>query len=104
MGNIKHLLGKRIKEIRKRRGFTQEKLAELADIEIPSLSNIENGKNYPNNDTLEKLSEALSIPPYELYMFDYYKPINELIEEMTQAMQNNEQLTQNMYKYFMCIR
>ena len=45
MGNIKHLLGKRIKEIRKRRGFTQEKLAELAGIEIPSLSNIENLNN-----------------------------------------------------------
>lgn len=40
MGNIKNLLGKRIKEIRKRRGLTQEKLAELAGIEIPSLSNI----------------------------------------------------------------
>lgn len=47
MGNIKSLLGKRIKEIRKKRGLTQEKLAELAGIETPSLSNIENGKNYP---------------------------------------------------------
>lgn len=104
MGNIKNLLGKRIKEIRKKRGLTQEKLAELAGIEIPSLSNIENGKNYPNNDTLEKLSDALSLRPYELYMFDYYKSKDELINEMIQAMQNNEKLTQNMYKYFICIR
>ena len=44
MGNIKYQLGKRIKELRQKQKFTQEKLAELAGIEIPSLSNIENGK------------------------------------------------------------
>ena len=36
----KKLLGKRIKEIRKARGLTQEKLAELIDIETCSLSAI----------------------------------------------------------------
>ncbi len=104
MGNIKSLLGKRIKEIRKKRGLTQEKLAELAGIETPSLSNIENGKNYPNNETLEKLSDALKIRPYELYMFDYYLPPEKLIKEMLDYMQNDENLTQKMYRYFICIK
>lgn len=104
MGNIKNLLGKRIKEIRKKRNLTQEKLAELAGIEIPSLSNIENGKNYPNNETLEKLSEALQVRPYELYMFDYYLPPQKLIEEMLNYMQKDEILTQKMYQYFICIK
>lgn len=104
MGNIKSLLGKRIKEIRKKRGLTQEKLAELAGIETPSLSNIENDKNYPNNETLEKLSDALKIRPYELYMFDYYLPTEKLIKEMLDYMQNDENLTQKMYRYFMCIK
>lgn len=104
MGNIKNLLGKRIKEIRKNRGFTQEKLAELAGIEIPSLSNIENGKNYPNNETLEKLSDALSVRPYELYMFDYYQPPEQLRKEMLDLMQKDENLTRKMYRYFMCIK
>ena len=44
MDNIKTLLGKRIKELRQKRRYTQEKLAEMANIEIPSLSNIENGE------------------------------------------------------------
>ncbi len=104
MGNIKNLLGKRIKEIRKKRNLTQEKLAELAGIETPSLSNIENGKNYPNNETLEKLSEALQVRPYELYMFDYYLPPQKLIEEMLNCMQKDENLTQKMYQYFICIK
>ena len=73
--NIKSLLGKRIKEIRKRRMMTQEKLAELAGIEIPSLSNIENGKNYPNNETLEKISNGSKIIIWHFSMiyFFYFK-------------------------------
>ena len=104
MQNIKVLLGKRIKELRKNRNYTQEKLAELAGIEIPSLSNIENGKNYPSNDTLENLSKALEVRPFELYLFDYYQSQEILINEMIQSMKKDEQLTQKMYKYFLCVK
>ena len=72
MDNIKTLLGKRIKELRQKRRYTQEKLAEMANIEIPSLSNIENGKNYPNHETLYKLATALNVRPFELFIFEYY--------------------------------
>lgn len=82
MENIKVLLGKRIKEIRKQKKLTQEKLAELAGIETPSLSNIENGKNYPGNETLFKLSSALNVKPYELYKFEHEKSIENLTEEI----------------------
>ena len=104
MSSIKQLLGKRIKEIRKKRGLTQEKLAELASIEIPSLSNIENGKNYPNHETLEKLSTALNVRPYELFSFDYYLPQESLIAEMKEYMEKDELLTQKMYQFFTCVR
>ena len=40
---LKHNVGRRIKEIRKKRGFSQEKLAELVDIEQNTLSCIETG-------------------------------------------------------------
>ena len=50
----KKLLGKRIKELRKYRNFTQEKLAELIDIEPCSLSAIEIGRHFPSLPTLEK--------------------------------------------------
>lgn len=104
MGNIKVLLGKRIKELRKKQGLTQEKLSEFANIETPSLSNIENGKNYPNHETLEKLSTALQVRPYEMFIFDYYKSHKELIEEMNAYMLKNEKLTRQMYQFFECIK
>lgn len=102
--NIKVLLGKRIKEIRKRHGYTQEKLAELADIEIPSLSNIENAKNYPNSETLEKLCNALSLSPYELFMFDYYKPHEVILDEIYSAMKADKNLAEKIYKFYLCIK
>ena len=101
---IKELLGKRIKELRKKKGLTQEKLAELAKIETPSLSNIENGKNYPNHETLDKISSALNVSPYELFVFEYYNKPNDLIDEMVQSMKENEALTQKMYQFFVCVR
>ena len=104
MKNIKLMLGKRIKEIRKRRGFTQEKLAELAGIETPSMSNIENGKNYPNHETLEKISAALNVRPFELYIFEYNMPNKDMIKEMISLMEDNEELTRKMYQFFLCIK
>ena len=62
MKNTKELLGARIKEMRKARGLTQERLAEMVDIEQKHVSRIELGKNYPTIDRLEKLAEALNVP------------------------------------------
>ena len=104
MKNIKELLGKRIKELRKKKNLTQETLAEFADIEIPSLSNIETGKNYPNHETLGKIAKALNVEPYELFIFGYYKSADEMIDEMFKEMKNNELLVQKMYKFFLCVK
>ena len=54
----KKLLGKRIKQIRKSLGFTQEKLSELIDIETSSLSGIESGRFFPSLHVLNKMSEV----------------------------------------------
>lgn len=43
---LKRNIGKRIKEIRKKRGLSQEKLSELVDIEQNTLSYIETGNNF----------------------------------------------------------
>mgnify|MGYP000646486273 CR=1 FL=1 len=68
------------------------------------LSNIENGKNYPNYETLDKISSALNVRPFELYLFEYYIPKEELIAEMVHSMENDEKLAQKMYQYFLCIK
>ena len=52
-------LGKKIKKLRKAMGYTQEKLAELVDIDDKHLSKIENGVHLPTYKTIKKLSEVL---------------------------------------------
>ncbi|MBQ8482635.1 helix-turn-helix transcriptional regulator [bacterium] len=104
MNNIKERLGKRIKELRKRQNLTQEKLSEIAGIEIPSLSNIENGKNYPNHETLAKISDALRVKPYELFMFDYYVSKEQMINEIIKKMENDDELARKLYQFFLCVK
>lgn len=57
--NAENKLGEKIKELRKSMGFTQQYLAELADIDDKHLSKIENGIHLPTYKTLQKLSKVL---------------------------------------------
>lgn len=54
-------IGKRIAHIRKMRGYTQEKLAKLADISIQYLSDIENDKKSMTVTVLKRISESLYV-------------------------------------------
>lgn len=68
--NIRLKLAKRIKELRKKFGFTQERLSEVADIDYKYVQRIE-GKNPPNLKlgTLEKLAKAFDISISKLLNF-----------------------------------
>jgi transcriptional regulator with XRE-family HTH domain len=66
----KGLLGKRIREIRKRQRLSQERLAERAGISAQYVSNIERGKENPTLDLLLRLSEALRVSLGQLCDFE----------------------------------
>ena len=68
--SIRLKLGSRIRDLRKKRGFTQDKLSEIADIDYKYIQKIE-GKNPPalKIDTIEKLAKALKVKPAELLTF-----------------------------------
>lgn len=100
---MKKLLGKRIKEIRNKRGLTQEKLAELVEINTPNISYIENGKFYPSYETFIGLVRALDVEPKELFTFDTAKNPEDLKNEMMEAFNNNEELLRLIYKIYRAI-
>lgn len=83
----KKLLGKRIKEIRKARGLTQEKLAELIDIETCSLSAIEIGRHFPSMPTIEKIAENLDVELKAFFEFGNIKTRNEKITIISEALE-----------------
>jgi len=59
-------LGKRVRELRKERGYSQEKLAERAGIHENHVRRIEGGTANPSYVVLVKLAKALGVTPGEL--------------------------------------
>jgi transcriptional regulator with XRE-family HTH domain len=57
--------GKRVAEIRRARGLTQEQLAEKANITPLSIGYIEQGRRWPRLVTLNKLAKCLDVSASE---------------------------------------
>ncbi len=60
------LLGKRVKELRVRNGFSQESLADECKVSLRTIQRIENGVTIPHGYTLSRLAKALHVGPDEL--------------------------------------
>ncbi len=82
--NIKKLLGKKIKERRRARGYSQEHLAELLNISQRTLSGIECGENFLTSKTLDKIIEVMKITPSELFDVEYMQDNDDLASELIQ--------------------
>ncbi len=82
MSSLKQKFGMRLQEIRKTKGFTQEKLAEKIGVDTPHISNIERGKYFVTAETLENIATALSIQPKELFDFGHIRKRDELVKSI----------------------
>lgn len=63
-------IGKRIRRLRKKQGFTQEKLAEAAEISLSFLGHIERGTRKLSVETLYNIAAALHCSADELLGID----------------------------------
>ncbi len=73
MGKLKKLIGARIKEIRTKRGLTQEQLSVKTNIALSTICRLENGVNMPREENLEALSEALEVSIDSFFKFEHYE-------------------------------
>lgn len=64
-----------LKILRKGKGFSQNALAEKADISGSMIARIETKSVHPSFDTIEKLANALDVEPFELFMDNYGKSL-----------------------------
>ena len=98
--DIKELLGKRIREYRKKRNMTQFQLAEMLGVDDKHLSRIELGKNMPQSSMISKICEVLEIEPKELFEFYHLdKPKNIKNELKTLIDKLDEEQIVLAYKY-----
>lgn len=59
-------LSQRVKELRNRKGMSQEFLADESGLSLRTIQRIENGESVPRGDTLKRLAIALETSPDEL--------------------------------------
>lgn len=99
MSNQKELLGKRIKELRKQKGYTQDYLAEKLKIEPRQLSKLETGKHYPSFETIIALLETFDITFEELISFEHLNPANDIRKTLLKDIENiDDSKIQSVYK------
>lgn len=68
-----------IRNLRKKKSLTQERLAELANINTTYLGKIERGESSPTIDTLAKIAKALDMSLLDLLYFES-ENISEIIK------------------------
>jgi len=59
-------LAARIKDLRNRKGFSQELLSENSQLSLRTIQRIEKGESTPRGDTLVRLTQALGVTPDDL--------------------------------------
>lgn len=96
----KKKLGKRIKELRKQKGFTQEQVAEMIDLEQNTISVIESGRNFPTLVTLEKIAKVLNVELSDFFNYSYLDDIDK-VKQFTQEklQQMNEEQIRHLFNY-----
>jgi transcriptional regulator with XRE-family HTH domain len=68
IAQIKELLSLNIKVLRKKLGFSQEKLAEDAALSSQTISDIEGCRTWVSDKTLERLAKVLNVDVFQLFM------------------------------------
>lgn len=72
INNMGNFLGNRIKELRKKNGMTQEKLADMLGVSTPAVSKWETGTSYPDITILSPLARALGTDLDSLLGFEEF--------------------------------
>ena len=68
MTHIQQLFIKNIRYYRTKAGFSQLSFSERINISPNYLNAVENGKNFPSLDVLQKMIDELGLLPYQLFL------------------------------------
>lgn len=100
MADIENI-GKKIREIRKKRKFSQEKLAEIVSMNHRSILRLENSKGVPTLETINKIAEALEVNIEDFFQSDEELSKEEIIEKINRIMDRLE--TADLQKFYKTI-
>ena len=68
MKDVKELVGKRIRALRKENGLSQEELGALADLHYTYIGAVERGERNCSIDSLSKIAKGLNVNVVDLFV------------------------------------
>jgi transcriptional regulator with XRE-family HTH domain len=68
MTHIQEVFISNLRFFRKKKGLSQLKFSELLNISPNYLNAVENGKNFPSPEILQRILDTLKILPYQLFL------------------------------------
>ena len=83
--SIKVFLGLRIKELRNKSNLTQAELAEIVGIDPKHQSCVENGRNFPSADLIEKYASAFKVDTSSILNIQHIKERKVLLKDINNA-------------------
>lgn len=86
------ILSTNIKFYRKEKSWTQEKLAEEAEMSVQAVNFFEGKRRWPGEDSLSKIASALDIEVYQLFIQQDTTPV--FIEETPENEKIRTQITE----------
>ena len=98
MSGLQKQFGARVKELRKKKGYTQEHLAEILGIGVKTIKKIETGNSFPSTETLENLIRALNVSTVEIFDFEHLQPTENLKDLTIQMIDSNPDKISDIYK------
>ena len=69
--DIKILVGKRVRELRKKLDISQEELADIVELDRTYITSVECGKRNISIVNIEKLAKALEVSLSEFFNFNF---------------------------------
>lgn len=76
---MKKQLGEKLKELRIKKGISQEELAELAGVSLRTVQRFENSETKPRGDTIRRLFQIFGKSPEEVYDWEKEENKNYLL-------------------------
>ena len=83
--SLEHTVIDNIRRLRKEKGISQEKLAEYCNTSTSYIGLMEGYRNVPKLSTIEKIAQALNVPPSVLFVEHNDVPSEDKISEIRAA-------------------
>lgn len=98
--STKVLLGRKIRQLRKEKKWTQEYLSEMLEINPKSVLRIESGQTFPMIQNLEKLAEIFGIEVSDLFVNHNLEDVDVLKKYIYESIETfNEKEIRSLYNY-----